>query len=145
MSRSFQFFFAGILAFLVVSLPAFAEPATKPDYSGNYVLAGKRTDRAFFLAVELKDRRAKVNFSASMVDGSGASPDADGTGKVQDDVLNFKFKDSFDNEGTCKLKLLPGTSIYQLDMVVTKVVEPSPLHFYGTLQLTKTKAGPTSQ
>ena len=57
---------------------------------------------------------------------------------------SFKFKDSFDNEGTCKLQLLPGSSLYQLDMVVTKVVEPSPLHFYGTLQLKKTSAKPES-
>jgi hypothetical protein len=129
-----------LLLGLFLTVPASAAPTVKPDYSGNFVLAGKRTDRAFFLAVDLKGRRAKVNFSASMVDGSGASPDAEGAGKIEDDVLNFKFKDSFANEGTCKLRLLPGTSIYQLDMVVTKVVEPSPLHFYGTLQLQKTRA-----
>ena len=139
MARSFLPLFA-LLIGLFVTVPAFAAPAPKPDFNGNFILAGKRTDRAFFLAVDLNGRRAKVNFSASMVDGSGASPDADGTGKIEDDVLNFKFKDSFDNEGTCKLRLLPGTSIYQLDMVVTKVVEPSPLHFYGTMQLKKTTA-----
>ena len=139
MARSLLLLFA-LLIGLLVAVPAFAAPAPKPDFNGNFVLAGKRTDRAFFLAVDLNGRRAKVNFSASMVDGSGASPDADGTGKIEDDVLNFKFKDSFDNEGTCKLRLLPGTSIYQLEMVVTKVVEPSPLHFYGTMQLTKTTA-----
>ena len=139
MARSLLPLFA-LLIGLLVAVPAFAAPAPKPDFNGNFVLAGKRTDRAFFLAVDLNGRRAKVNFSASMVDGSGASPDADGTGKIEDDVLNFKFKDSFDNEGTCKLRLLPGTSIYQLEMVVTKVVEPSPLHFYGTLQLQKTEA-----
>jgi hypothetical protein len=139
MARSLLPLFA-LLIGLLVAVPAFAAPAPKPDFNGNFVLAGKRTDRAFFLAVDLNGRRAKVNFSASMVDGSGASPDADGTGKIEDDVLNFKFKDSFDNEGTCKLRLLPGTSIYQLEMVVTKVVEPSPLHFYGTMQLTKTTA-----
>ena len=139
MARSFLPLFA-LLAGLFISLPALAAPAPKPDFNGNFMLAGKHTDRAFFLAVDMKGKRAKVNFSASMVDGSGASPDADGTGKIEDDVLNFKFKDSFDNEGSCKLHLLPGTSMYQLDMVVTKVVEPSPLHFYGTMQLQKTTA-----
>ena len=143
MARSFLPLFALLLG-LLLAVPASAAPAPKPDFNGNFVLAGKRTDRAFFLAVELNGRRAKVNFSASMVDGSGASPDAEGTGKIDDGVLTFKFKDSFDNEGTCKLQLLPGSSLYQLDMVVTKVVEPSPLHFYGTLQLKKTSVKPPS-
>ena len=59
-----------------------------------------------------------------------------GNGKIKDGVLSFKFKDSFDNEGVCKLQSSRG--VYQLDMVVTKVVEASPLHFYGTLLLRKT-------
>jgi len=140
MARPFLPLFAGIIVFfagLMTAIPASAAPAIKPDFNGNYELAGKRTDRVFSLAVQLKGRRATITFSASMADGSGAAPDAEGTGKIEDGVLSFKFKDSFDNEGTCKLQLLPGSGIYQLDMVVTKVVEPSPLHFYGTLQLTK--------
>ena len=35
-----------------------------------------------------------------MADGSGAAPDAEGAGEIEDGVLSFKFKDSFDNEGT---------------------------------------------
>jgi len=74
-----------------------------------------------------------------MADGSGAAPDAEGDGKIENGVLSFKFKDSFDNEGRCKLQ--PSRGGYLLDMVVTKVAEPSPLHFYGTLLLKKTSDG----
>jgi hypothetical protein len=147
MTRPLAPLFAAILVLLAglfAATPASAEPAPKPDFSGRYELAGNRTDRIFNLEVQLDGRRAKISFSACMADGSGAAPDAEGTGKIQDGVLNMKFKDSFDNEGTCKLQLLPSTELYQLDMVVTKVVEPSPLHFYGTLQLKKIPPRPAT-
>ncbi len=131
-----------LMAGLFTAAPAYAAPAPKPNFSGSFELAGKRTDRIFNLEVQLNGRRAKISFSACMADGSGAAPDAAGTGKVSDGVLNFKFKDSFNNEGTGKLQILPSSSLYQLDMAVTKVVEPSPLHFYGTLQLKKTADHP---
>jgi len=145
MARPFLPFFVAIvvlLAGLFAATPASAAPAPKPDFSGHYELAGNRTDRMFNLEVQLNGRRAKISFTACMADGSGAAPDADGTGKIEDGVLNFKFTDSFNNEGTCKLQLLPASSLYQLDMVVTKVVEPTPLHFYGTLQLKKISERP---
>jgi hypothetical protein len=144
MARSLLPFYAGLAVLLagLFAVPASAAPAPKPDFNGSYELAGKRTDRVFSLVVQLNGRRAKISFSASMADGSGAAPDAEGSGKIVDGALSFKFKDSFDNEGTCKLQFLPATDLYQLDMVVTKVVEPSPLHFYGTLQLKKTSDRP---
>jgi hypothetical protein len=138
---------AGILVFvagLCASTARAETPPAPPVYSGSYELAGKRTDRVFSLEVQLTGRRAKISFSASMADGAGAAPDAQGTGKIEDGVLNFKFKDSFDNEGTCQLRFLPATNLYQLDMTVTKVVEPSPLHFYSTLHLKKTTPRPES-
>jgi hypothetical protein len=51
-------------------------------------------------------------------------------------VLSFAFKDSFNNEGTCTLA--SGKDGYHLDMVVSKVVDPSPFHFYGNVLLKKT-------
>jgi hypothetical protein len=120
---------------LALAIPAHAAPA--PNFNGNYELAGNRTDRVFSLEVTQSGTRAKISFSASMADGSGAAPDADGAGKIAHGVLSFKFKDSFDNEGACKLQYQSATGVYQLDMVVTKVVESPPLHFYGTLLLKK--------
>ncbi|HEX4141742.1 MAG TPA: hypothetical protein VHY09_15445 [Candidatus Methylacidiphilales bacterium] len=147
MARPLAPLFAVIVVFLAgffSAAPASAETTAKPYFNGNYALAGKRTDRVFSLEVQVNGRRAKISFSAAMVDASGAAPDGEGEGKIEDGVLSFKFKDTFDNEGTCKLRLLPGSAIYQLEMVVTKVVEPSPLHFYGTLQLKKTSDQPTA-
>jgi hypothetical protein len=123
--------FAGFLA----ATTAAAHAGSPPNFNGSYELAGNRSDRQFSLEVRQIGSRAKINFSASMTDGSGAAPDAQGQGEIDDGVLSFKFKDSFDNEGTCKLQ--PSPRGYQLAMVVTKVVESSPLHFYSNLLLKK--------
>jgi hypothetical protein len=104
-----------LLGWLLAPLSASADPP--PIYNGSYELAGKRTDRDFFLEVRQTGSRAKVNFSASMADGTGAAPDAEGDGRIEDGVLPHGG--------------------YQLDMVVTKMVEAAPLHFYGTLLLKK--------
>jgi len=128
----------GVMLALALAFPAHAAPP--PNYNGSYELAGNRTDRQFVLEVRQEGSRATIDFSAAMSSGSGAAPDAEGKGAIEDGVLSFKFKDSFDNEGTCKL--LPSHGGYELDMVVTKVVEPSPLHFYGTLLLKKTSDRP---
>jgi len=126
----------GLLAGLLAVTNSTAQADPPSNFGGNYELAGNRTDRQFSLEVRQSGSRVKVDFTAAMTDGSGAAPDAEGDGKIEDGVLSFKFKDSFDNEGRCKLQRSHG--VYQLDMVVTKVVEPSPLHFYGTLLLKKT-------
>ena len=141
MAHRTAFFFCALLAcVLPAAFPLQADPT--PNYTGAYELAGQRTDRIFSLQVQQDGHRAKISFSAAMADGSGAAPDAEGTGKISDGVLSFKFKDSFDNEGTCKLQLPPSSQVYRLEMVVTKVVEPSPLHFYGNLLLKKTSEKP---
>jgi hypothetical protein len=107
-----------------------------PNFSGNYELAGKRSDREFSLEVKQKGSRAEVTFSASMADGTGAAPDGVGKGEIEDGVLSFKFKDSFNNEGTCTLQ--PAKVGFQLNINVTKVVDASPFHFYGELLMKKT-------
>ena len=142
MPRTLTILFCALAALgLALATPSLRADPT-PNFTGSYELAGKRTDRIFSLQVQQDGRRAHISFSACMADGSGAAPDAEGDGKVSDGVLNFKFKDSFDNEGTCKLQLQHATQAYQLNMVVTKVVEPSPLHFYSDLLLKKTSEKP---
>ncbi len=137
-----------VLRFWALLLVAIGFTATSPflhaspppgAFAGNYELAGNRSDRTFSLEIkpDSHSHRYKISFSAAMADGSGAAPDADGTGKLEDGVLSFKFKDSFANEGTATLQPKPHSDVYQLDMVVTKMAEASPLHFYGTLLLKK--------
>jgi hypothetical protein len=138
MARFFAPFPARVLILFVALLAAasstaLAEPPV--NYNGTYELAGNRTDRVFSLDVKQAGSRAKINFTASMADGSGAAPDAMGDGRIEDGVLSFRFKDSFANEGKGKLQVSKG--IYQLDMVVTKVVDTAPLHFYASVLLTR--------
>jgi hypothetical protein len=71
-----------------------------------------------------------------MADGSGAAPDATGRGEVEEGVLSFKFKDSYNNEGTGTLVLK--NHAYHLTLTVTKVVDFAPFHFYGGMLLKQT-------
>jgi hypothetical protein len=111
--------------------------ATETNFAGHYELADTKAGRAFTLEVKQTDsHRAEISFSAAMEDGSGSAPDGRGKGRIEDGVLSFKFKDSFNNEGTCTLA--SAKHGYQLNMVVIKVVDPSPFHFYGNVLLKKT-------
>jgi len=107
--------------------------STVTNYSGHYELADAKAGRTFSLEVRQTGSRADVSFSAAMADGSGAAPDGAGKGRVEDGVLSFAFKDSFNNEGTCTLESRKDG--YHLSMTVTKVVEPGPFHFYGNVLL----------
>ena len=114
--------------------------SNETNYNGHYELADAKANRTFLLEVKQTGSRAKVSFSAAMADGSVAAPDGAGKGRVEDGVLSFAFKDSFNNEGTCTLE--PGKGGYHLSMTVTKVVEVSPLHFYGGMVLKRTSNQP---
>ena len=114
--------------------------STETNYNGHYELADAKAGRTFSLEVKQTGSRADVSFSAAMADGSGAAPDGEGKGRVEDGVLSFAFKDSFNNEGTCTLESRKDG--YHLSMTVTKVVEPGPFHFYGNVLLKRTSNKP---
>ena len=129
----------GLRLFLIVlslfgTLPGHAA-SVKTNYNGHYELAGAKTDRMFSLDVRQTGSRADISFSAAMADGSGAAPDGTGKGRVEDGVLSFPFKDSFNNEGTCTLA--SKADGYHLSITVIKVVDPGPFHFYGNVLLVK--------
>jgi hypothetical protein len=110
------------------------------NYGGRYELVDGKAGRTFSLVVNQKKSRAEVSFSAAMADGSGAAPDGTGKGQIEDGVLSFAFKDSFDNEGTCTLSLGKSGG-YNLSITVIKVVNPSPFHFYGNILLKRASGG----
>ena len=122
---------------MAVLMATFAVPAESKEtnYNGHYELAGTKTGRTFTLDVKQTGSRAQISFSAAMADGSGAAPDGTGKGHVEDGVLSFEFKDSFNNEGTATLESLKDG--FHLSLVVTKVVNSDPFHFYGTIRLKK--------
>ena len=137
--RSFDLRGAVVVAALFAMLFTHAA-ATETNYSGNYEVANVKAGRTFSLVVKQTGSRADVSFAAAMADGSGAAPDGTGKGRVEDGVLSFAFKDSFNNEGTCTLSSRKDG--YHLSMTVTKVVEPRPFHFYGNILLVKTSNKP---
>jgi hypothetical protein len=108
--------------------------ATALDYTGHYELAAADVHRHFYLDVHQQEHRADVSFVTAATDAD--APDGSGKGQISNaGILSFKFRDSFNNEGTCTLQ--PQGSIYHLSMVVTKIVQPKPLHFYGDVVLRK--------
>jgi hypothetical protein len=117
--------------------------STETNYNGRYELSDAKAGRTFSLEVAQTGARAKIAFSAAMADGSGPAPDGAGKGRVEDGVLSFTFKDSFNNEGTCTLESRKDG--YHLNMTVTKVVETSPFHFYGNVLLKKISDKPQSR
>ncbi|MCE0522705.1 MAG: hypothetical protein LV480_07320 [Methylacidiphilales bacterium] len=112
--------------------------AADANFNGHYELADIKPDRTFSLDVKQTGSKAEVKFSAAMADGSGAAPDGTGKGRVEDGVLSFILKDSFNNE--CACTLVSGADGYLLSMTVTKVVDPGPFHFYGNVLLKKTSS-----
>jgi len=114
--------------------------STETDYNGHYELADVKAGRTFSLEVMQTGSKADVAFSAAMADGSDAAPDGTGKGRVEDGILSFAFTDSFKNEGTCTLESRNGC--YRLVMTVTKVTDPRPFHFYGTVLLKRTSNKP---
>jgi len=128
-----------VVAALFAAVPGHAS-AAQTNYNGHYEMADGKAGRTFSLDVKLKDSKADISFSAAMDDGSGAAPDATGKGHVEDGVLSFSFKDSFNNKGTCTLQFFKDG--YHLSITVLKVVDPSPFHFYGNVLLKKTSNTP---
>ncbi len=126
-----------VFAAMVIFSTDLARAATNaPNFAGDYELVDTKAGRTFSLEVKMTDsRHAEISFSAAMDDGSGSAPDGDGKGKIEDGLLSCKFTDSFKNEGTCTLAL--AKKGYEFDMVVLKVVDSRPFHFYGNLLLKK--------
>lgn len=125
-----------LLVLALLGLVSIQAPADEKNFNGHYELDAVKPDRSFSLDVKQKDDHATISFSAAMNDGSGSAPDATGQGDVDDGVLSFKFKDSFNNEGTGTLTFK--SHAYQLSLTVTKVVDPGPFHFYGSMPLKMT-------
>jgi hypothetical protein len=128
------------LALLAVAVTVRAAAPATDSFTGHFEMA-KQTKTVFSLDVLQKGKTATTSFSASNVDGSGAAPDGDGQGAVNDrGELEFKWTDTFDNAGTATLRR--DGKAYHLSMKVTKAAEPRCLRFYGDITLKRTSTKP---
>lgn len=128
-----------VLAVPVVAAPKkkpAATPAVEkaaPDFTGRYETAGEKKT-VFILHVRQTGNDAEVEFSASNADGSGAAPDGNGSGALNEKgELAFTFEDSTGNKGTGLLKKTGAT--FQLTIKAEPVVDARAAKLYGVVVL----------
>jgi len=119
--------------------PAAEKPGTPkpaPDFTGRYERTGD-AKTVFILHVRQTGDSADVEFSASRADGSGSSPDGNGSGSLNaQGELAFTFTDSFGNKGTGLLKMAGKSP--QLTLKAETVTDPRAVKFYGLITLKRT-------
>ena len=119
------------LCFSIVLLVAIGLVAAEaPTFAGEYADRKFLNGQAVFqMSLEQSGGVVSVWFSAGKNDGSGAAPEAQGTGKVSGKgVLEFKFEDSFNNAGTGTITR-NGDGV-TVSLKTTRVAEPRCLEFY---------------
>jgi hypothetical protein len=129
-----------VLTFLTFAAVTHAAEQPATDFTGHYESV-KSPKLAFSFDVLQKGRTATTSFSAGHVDGSGAAPDGDGEGQLNEKgELKFSWTDTFDNAGTGLIRR--DGKVFQLSMKTTKVSEPRALVFYGEVVLKRTSTKP---
>ena len=130
------------ITLFALTCAAMAADQAPGDFTGHYELV-KNSKSAFALDVQLKGRTASASFSAAHEDGSGAAPDGDCKGQLNDKgELKLDWTDSFDNAGTAVLRR--DGKLFRLSMKTTKVTESRALVFYGEVALKRTSTRPQS-
>ena len=101
------------------------------NFSGEYADENFLNGQAVFqMSLQQSGDTVSVWFSASYNDGHGATPEADGTGKVTDKgTVQFKFKDSSKNAGTGRIA--PAGEGIIVSLKTKHVSDSSCLEFYG--------------
>jgi hypothetical protein len=97
------------------------------EYADKNFLKGQGV---FQMSLEQTGNTVSVFFSAVRNDGSGAAPEADGSGKVTSKgVVEFKWEDSFKNAGTGTI-MRSGEDVTVL-LKTQRVADSRCLQFYG--------------
>jgi hypothetical protein len=114
---------------LLLALASIA--ADTPTFAGEYADKKLLNGKAVFqMSIEGSGNNTRVCFSAVNNDGSGAAPEAEGTGKVTGKgTLEFKFEDNFKNSGTGTIQRSGEDIIVSLK--TTRVADARCLQFYG--------------
>ena len=118
-----------IVCGLIVSCGAILG-AAPGNFTGEYADKKFLNGRGVFqMSLEQNENNVSVFFSAAHNDGSGAAPEADGTGKVTSKgTVEFKWEDSFKNAGTGTISR-SGSDVI-LSIKTTRVADARCLEFY---------------
>ena len=130
MNRSVAFVLTSVA---VVATRLLAAPANfAGEYADKKFLNGQSV---FQLSLEQTGNNVSVFFSAAHNDGHGATPEADGTGKVTPKgAVEFKWQDSLKNAGMGTISRSGNDVI--LSLKATRVADPRCLEFYrGNIRL----------
>ena len=122
------------IIYLIVSIivgTGFHVFAAEQNWAGEYADKNLMNGKAVFqMSIEQSGNVIQVSFDAVYNDGHGAAPEAVGPGKMsKSGVLEFKWKDNFQNAGT-------GTITRAADAIVvslkaTRIADSRCLAFYG--------------
>jgi len=116
---------------IVLLAPASDVFSAGQNFAGEYADKNFLNGQAVFqMSLEQSGDTVSVWFSAGYNDGHGATPEAEGTGKVTDKgAVEFKFKDSSKNAGTGRI--VPAGEGIIVSLKTTRVSDSSCLEFYG--------------
>ena len=106
-----------------------ARAARSANFDGEYADKNFLNGQGVFeFSVHQSGNGLEIGFDAAYSDGHGATPDATGAGKVDGNIAQFTWKDSFGNTGTGTITLA-GDDIV-VSMKAVHVADPRCLAFY---------------
>jgi hypothetical protein len=114
-----------------ITLALLITRANAQNFAGEYADKNFLKGQGVFqMSLEQTGNTVSVFFSAARNDGSGAAPEADGSGKVTPKgVVEFKWEDSFKNAGTGTIARA-GEDV-SVSLRTTRVADSRCLQFYG--------------
>jgi hypothetical protein len=123
-----------LLALFVFIAPAFAGSDLSGTYSGEHAV--NKDTLLCELTITAKGKGYAISGSYALESGRGATPDFEGTGKVNDQgVLVATFTDSFENTGTATIT--PTDEGVTISIRVTEVKDPRCIPLYKDFSLKK--------
>lgn len=104
-------------------------------------ISGQSDDKFAEVRITESGGRYTLEFSFGYLDGHGAAPDGNGTGKLDaHGVLSFQFEDSFSNRGRGTFRT--DHNGHWLLIQIDQVEEPRCLAFYGKVRMARQGKNP---
>lgn len=123
-----------LLALFAITSPAFADSDLSGTYSGKHAV--NKDTLLCELTITAEGKGYTISGSYALESGRGATPEFDGSGKVNDQgVLVTTFIDSFENTGTATIT--PTDDGVTISIRVTDVKDPRCIPLYKDFTLKK--------